>query len=303
MAFVSSTILSAKSRDVSNDELENMFEQARSGISQGIGEAIEVLTDAGTLTEEIQIGIDKSRDLIDSKIDELHEQVFSPPEDEEAQKIAMNLEQNIFKAQSSSIDILTAEGDKVSISFSAAQGKSLYEQSSANQSSSSYELQQSSYSKRNFSYNVEGDLNEDEKAALGKLIEDVSRIQKSFFAGDIEKAFEKAAELSIEPSQIASFSMNLTQQTSISQKYNQVANNQNDETQRESQRIAQQLIPAIDFEKQFEQLQQRAEQLLSSSNNNINNFYDAIIKADFLLKPNSTPEEQLLRWHNIVDQL
>ncbi|GAA0823680.1 hypothetical protein GCM10009111_33700 [Colwellia asteriadis] len=300
MAFIGSTILSAKSRDVGDEKLTELFDQARSGVEQGIGDALEVLKDSESLTEDIETGIEKSRDLINTKIDELHQQVFAP--EEAIENILSTNESSISKSQTSSVSIVTAEGDRINIDFSASQGKNINEQSSSN----SYQVEQTFYSERNFSYSVEGDLNDDEKAALGQLIEEVREVQHQFFTGDIEKAFEKATELNVESSQIASFSMNLTQQTSVSQKYSEVANNQSEASADNTDKrkgLAQQLKPAIDFMKQFQQLQQQAEQLLSPAESNINKFYDAIIKADFIAQPSHTLEGQLTRWHNILEQL
>lgn len=300
MAFVSASILSAQSRGVGDEKLEELFEQARSGVEQGIGEATDILKDTGALTDDIETGIDKSRELINSKIDDLYQQVFKPQEPiTSIDKLSETNEVNISTAQSSDLSITTVEGDKITISFSAFQSKSSFEQYNTQGRGNSYQVEQSSYREQNFSYSIEGDLNESEKEALGNLIKQVNHLQHDFFKGDIEKAFAKAQELSFEPSQIASFDLDLKQQSTISQKYTQVANNQNEAVEAKHKLLGQELKPAIDFIKQFEQLQNEAEKLISSQGDQITKFYDAVIGADTI----EGEGDKLVRWNNVIDKL
>jgi hypothetical protein len=300
MAFVSTAILSAKSRDVGDENLEELFNQARSGVKQGIGEAIHILKDRGALTETIETGIDKSRELINSKIDDLYQQIFEPQEPAGTiNKSAVTNENNISTSQSSDLSITTVEGDKITLSFNSIQDKSSVERYNVKGSPNNHQVEQASYSEQQFSYSIEGDLNENEEQALVNLINQVNALQHDFFKGDIEKAFIKANELAIEPSQIASFNLDLKQKSIISQKYTQVANNQDHAIEAKHKLIGQQLKPVIDFVEQFDQLQKSAEQLLSSEGNQITKFYDAIIEGgnaeDNLRK--------LTRWHSVIDKL
>lgn len=297
MAFVGGAIHAAQSRNVGYEQLEELFKQARSGVKQGVGEAIDILKSTGGLTKEIESGIDKSVNLINNKLDELHQQIFSPSE--VSNTTSVTNQQSVLTAQSSNLSIITAEGDKVTISFNASQSGNAFEQYSSGERSNSYAVKQSYYSEQHFSYSVEGELNNAEKEALNDLIKQVDNVQRDFFNGDIEKAFNKAQELNYEPSQIASFNVDLKQQSTISQKYTQIANNENEAQDEKRKLVEQQLKPAIDFISQFEQLQQKTEKLLSTQGDQIGKFYDAVIKAN----GGDNISNKINRWHNIIDKI
>jgi len=298
MAFVSTAILSAKSRDVGDENLEELFNQARAGVEQGIGEAIHILKDRDALTEAIETGIEQSRELINSKIDELHQQIFKSQEPIEAiDKLLVTNENNISTLQSTDFNITTVEGDKVTISFNTYKTQSSIKQYNLQEESKSYQVWQSSYGEQNFLYSIEGDLNESEKEALGNLIKKVNHLQDDFFKGDIEKSLAKAQELFIEPSQIASLDLNLKQQSIMSQKYEQIPNNQSESVEAKHKLVRQEIKSVIEFVKQFEQLQKDAEKIINTKNKQIRQFYDAVIMGN----SSTDVDKKLMRWNNVID--
>jgi hypothetical protein len=70
-------------------------------------------------------------------------------------------------------------------------------------------MESSEYNEVNFSYSVEDGLDKEEKSAIEALIKDVNSLQKDFFSGNVDQAFDKAIELSFDNEQIANFSMDL----------------------------------------------------------------------------------------------
>ncbi|NQY66050.1 MAG: hypothetical protein HRT38_20705, partial [Alteromonadaceae bacterium] len=122
-----------------------------------------------------------------------------------------------------------------------------------------YQSNTSSYKEINFLFSVEGDLDDEEIEAISALIKDINKIQKAFFNGNIEKAYEKALKLGFDDEQLNSFSLELqqTKMSYVSQTYNEIArydDSANDE-------LARYVKPIMDFVEQFRQVQQNADDL------------------------------------------
>ncbi|TWX45840.1 DUF5610 domain-containing protein [Colwellia hornerae] len=292
MDFVGASILAAQANGASDDKLEEMFEQGRAGVNLGIEQAKGDLKDLAMLDDELNQGIEKSRDLINKGIDDLHEKMF-PSANTSNDNLSVstpsigsttiNSELNTSNSKSSELTITTTDGDVVSISFSELQEyarKEDYQYQESNQgASTNYSSASNTYHEINFSYSVEGKLDDDEKAAIESLIKDVNSLQKDFFNGDVNQAFEKAIELGFDNKQITSFSMDLqqTKTSYVSQAYTRVA--ESDDKLAPS--IGKDLRPLIDFLDQFNQLQEQADKLLSKNDDAFGQLLDAVFKAEF----------------------
>jgi hypothetical protein len=272
--------------------LKEMFEQGRAGANLGIDQAKGDLKDLAMLDDDLNQGIEKSRTLINKGIDDLYEQMF-PPANKSNEKIAeltpsirstaIDSELYTSNSKGSELSITTTDGDVVSISFSELQeyaSKEAYQyQESSQGGSTNYISTSSQYNEINFSYSVEGELDNDEKAAIEALIKDVNSLQKDFFNGDVNKAFEKAVELSFDNKQITSFSMDLqqTKTSYVSQAYTAVA----ELDDKLAPSVGKDLRPLIDFLDQFNQLQEQADKILSKNDDAFGQLLDAVFKAEF----------------------
>ena len=118
-------------------------------------------------------------------------------------------------SHSAEIQIMTREGDLVTISINQASASS----SSAlqmEQGDSKISLYSESYSlSSGFSMSIEGDLNEEETESLAKLINKMSKVSDKFFKGNINAAFKHAQKVGFDTEQIASFSMSLEMEKSV----------------------------------------------------------------------------------------
>ena len=173
MSFVTSSLSAAKSRGASTDELQEMLGQARQGANIGIDEAIEELGELNVLDEELSDGIEKARDLINAGLDETEEKltnegltVPASPPSLASHAVEVSSHNHASQSNSSDLSITTADGDIVSISFSALEKSQSSENFSyyAGQDSKemSYQSSTSSYSELNFSFSVQGDLDKNE---------------------------------------------------------------------------------------------------------------------------------------------
>ncbi len=290
MSFVNSSLSAAKSRGASASELEQMLGQARQGANNGIDEAIEELSELELLDEELTEGIEKARDLINAGLDKTQEHFLADnlaesPHSPSLTSHAMEYRNESFASQSNSSDlsITTADGDIVTISFSALQERQSNERLdySANQNASemSYQGNTSSYSEMNFSFSVQGDLDKEELHAIQSLINDISQIEKDFFAGNIDGAFNKAVELGYDEEQLSSFNLELrqTQTNYASKAYSEVANYNVDENEELNNAVR----PVLDFIGDFKELRDNANKILDDEGDQFNQLLESVLNSEF----------------------
>jgi hypothetical protein len=288
--FIGGRIRLAKEEGSTNEELETMFAQARSGVTRGFEQALGELDELGVLDDELTNGIEKSRGLIFQGIDEL-EQTYFPTENPDlepvdstlnTENIVTSLNTELFASSTKTSDLIitTNDGDKVSIAFSDVQQAGRNEKyTSDNEQVEKFESSSASYRATNFSYTIEGDISEEEQQAIASLIKDVNVLQKDFFKGDIEKAFNHAMNLGFDTSQISEFSMELYQSktTRVSQAYNAVAN----VDQKESPSQDKALRPLLDFVKQLQVLQDQTNMLLDNQGRQFSSLFKKVFEAEF----------------------
>lgn len=78
-----------------------------------------------------------------------------------------------------------------------------------------------------FGLSIEGDIDEEEAAAIQSLLDEVISLSQDFYNGDIDQAFEKALNVNFNQQEIASFAINLrqTEQFSVAAIYQPIASN------------------------------------------------------------------------------
>ena len=118
-------------------------------------------------------------------------------------------------SHSAEIQVMTKEGDLVTISFNQASASSSstlqMEQGDKKLSISSQSYSLSS----GFNMSIEGDLNKKEEKSLAKLINKISKVSDKFFKGNIKSAFKHAQKIGFNMNQIAGFTMSLNREESV----------------------------------------------------------------------------------------
>ncbi len=110
------------------------------------------------------------------------------------------------RKDTASLSIETQEGDQVRVRFATRNGFAAGDTANASDS----ERRVYGFASGRIEISVQGELNEEERAAIGELVGKVETLAKDFFAGDIEKAFAAAARLGFDGEQIASFALKLS---------------------------------------------------------------------------------------------
>lgn len=183
--------------------------------------------DAPSLKAKAQLSILKSLDVVADIQQQVAEKAAENKRAEkeqqasqrggfEPQQVRGSLSYQELQARSFSFQLTTEEGDVVTISASSASAYSAaaryhYGQSATGNSSGQLQYREQSLQGQQFSFSIEGELSEDELAAINDLLSDVTDLASVFYSGDVEGAFEQAVALGYDDEQIASFSLNLTQ--------------------------------------------------------------------------------------------
>ncbi|MDU0353209.1 DUF5610 domain-containing protein [Paraglaciecola aquimarina] len=118
--FVGGVIKNAQNSGADEEQLNDLFEQATSGVLRGIKLAEKDL--AGFMNEEIEKGISESKNLITQGIENLRQKIFNPEaaEDITAQQnssITSNTNASYTKLETGELSIRTKDGDQVTIKF------------------------------------------------------------------------------------------------------------------------------------------------------------------------------------------
>ncbi|MDN3403439.1 DUF5610 domain-containing protein [Pseudoalteromonas sp. APC 3213] len=209
--FVTSSVNKAKANGANDEKLQDILSQARKGVQTGVDEAVDELKGMGVFNQELEEGIDKSKESIFSGLDKFEQNLFNP----QPASVTVSQAQYVSLSNSADYTFTTAEGDEVSISFADAyqsQSSSRYQKTDDSQS---FSTQFSESRELSFSMSVNGELNEDEQQAINDLMAELQDVSKTFFSGDLDKVFEQAQELSLGNEQLVAFSMDLRQSKTV----------------------------------------------------------------------------------------
>ncbi|RZF95445.1 hypothetical protein EXT42_00125 [Pseudoalteromonas sp. CO302Y] len=209
--FVGGAIRKAKADGADDEKLKSMLGEARKGVQMGVDEAYEELKGSNLLNDDIEEGIEKSKEGIFSGIDQLEESLFNP----KPASVSVSQAQYVSLRNNAEYTFTTAEGDEVSISFADAytsQSASAYSKRGGNEAFVSESSQSRELS---FSMSVNGELNEQEQEAINALMEDLQGVSETFFSGSLDEAFKQAQELSLGNEQLVAFSMDLRQTKTV----------------------------------------------------------------------------------------
>ena len=211
--FVQQGLESARARGASDAELGRLFDAAVEGIERGFSEATEILSELDILTPDIQATIDTTFDLT---VDALAGLAPNNSETVPSRQVSLTAAERFSRSEAFSLDVTTQDGDTVSIRFQseASETASLGAFSDGNNSAVAFSLERNASS--NFSFSIEGNLDEAELEALQNLIQDVNLIAEDFFGGDVQEAFEQAAEFELDRTELASLNLTLSQSSSFS---------------------------------------------------------------------------------------
>lgn len=241
--FVGGVIRGAANTGASDEKLSGLFSQAREGVSRGFAMAEKDL--AGFMNDEIQQGITKSRDAIDTGIDDLETDIFGRSE---PNAVSLNSLTSLSASDEKSGNLLirTKDGDEVTFSFEslrsfqASQQVSYTSQLTQDQNavesgdtdgvnfSQSISAQQTAsyqyFERSGISFSLKGELDEEELDSIADLVGQVQDLADTFYSGDIDKAFDEALSLGFDDKELVGYALQLnrTTQTEVLKTYENI---------------------------------------------------------------------------------
>jgi len=224
----------------SQEELQARLEAGLSGFKKGFAEASEKLEALSLLSPEIKTDIGKTYDLVTQGIDDLRSKFIAAVDTQASTASApVTVESSVKKSPSElkvpdflpaaktnyaaygsyeyasarqfSFSLTTKEGDKLTITAKASEGYAVEAGRSSKGGNISGFYNASYSADQSMSWQVEGDLNEDELHAINDLLGRVNDLAGQFFSGNLDEAFEQAVNLGYDDSQIGKFALNLAQ--------------------------------------------------------------------------------------------
>jgi len=223
LRFVGGVISNAAAKGADEGTLNSLFEQARSGVSEGIALAEKDL--AGFLNDEISEGISKSADSIETGIQNLERKLLGEVLNTDSNQSIANTAKQITSTseKSGELTIRTKDGDEVRIrfeDFEAFQISQKQQQDFAytqpiDLNSDAQKNESVFVSQNTLSFSVTGELDAQELESIGNLVKDASELSKEFFDGDIETAFNQALELGFDKQELVGFALQLSRQQQV----------------------------------------------------------------------------------------
>ncbi|MEH6445886.1 MAG: DUF5610 domain-containing protein [Oceanospirillaceae bacterium] len=225
--FVAQGLQNARNEGRSEADIQSKFDAAVAGVKKGFEEAKEILDSLDLLNGDIASSIQETEDLTFKALDAINPSASSQPSIG-TYHTQVAAAERFSSAETFSLDLKTQDGDTVKILFAnqnSQEASFAAVSDGKGNSAASFELSQSHSS--SFQFQVQGDLDPDELEAISKLITDVTEISNEFFNGDVQKAFENAAEFKLDKTELASMNLQLTksQEYSAASSYSSVQNN------------------------------------------------------------------------------
>lgn len=227
LGFIERRLRLDQADGATQEQLQARLEAGLSGFKKGFAEAEEQLEALSMLSPEVKADIGKTYDLVLEGIDKLRQNLLDGAGEATAAPIAANkpavtkpavtdVSQTFVGLGSASsrdfsFELTTREGDKVRISASASQSLGMAYEAAVNGGSRSLSLEGSSSSSQSFSLSIEGELNEDELAAINDLLGKVNNLAGQFYAGNLDAAWDQAMALGFDDQQISDYSLSLRQ--------------------------------------------------------------------------------------------
>jgi len=206
-----------------DSRIQQRLEAAKEGIAKGYDQAEQQLKDMGLLDDDLKAEIAQGRSLINAGLEQMagtdsaeHSLNTRMPEINGASRYSNQASQQ----NSMSLELMTKDGDKISLSFMQSASSFSYGAQEGHQLITAAGFEQN----MSWQMDVVGSLDEGEQEALGNLLKDVEKLSNSFFSGDLGGALEQAMQLGFDGNELASMSLNLRQESfsSVSRAYNSV---------------------------------------------------------------------------------
>jgi uncharacterized protein DUF5610 len=218
LGFVETAIAQRAGSEI---EAQSLLQQAKEGIAQGFAQAREILETMPQMTDEINSQINETEALIFQRLDQLQSNSAASPEPHLEPQRGMLISESAsassqFRQSSeATIEIVTRDGDKVEVSYSALIQSVSSQAYAANEQGASAAYEFSTSSSSAFQFSVQGNIDEGEQQAINQLLSEVGDLASQFFNGDVQAAFNSALDLGFDSRELQSFALDFQQSTYV----------------------------------------------------------------------------------------
>jgi len=240
LSFVRQELREARNNGASDQELQGLLNQAREGIEQGFASAKDALQGRFDSENRLKSQIERAFNKIQHGLERLDNR-FAPNIEAEgnvqngnpaqggevvanensevetqqnsqviqARQIEFTKTRQIQSSSSFELSIKTQEGDTVNLNIQQFFNKQVSKEATFNEDGFTVNIDRQVERGREISYQVQGDINEQEQAAIDALIKKVDQLADKFYSNNLADAFQKATRIGIDADQLANFSLNL----------------------------------------------------------------------------------------------
>ncbi|MBF0472021.1 MAG: DUF5610 domain-containing protein [Gammaproteobacteria bacterium] len=207
LGFVRNGLALAAANGANEDEVSSLMESARKGIEEGFQEAKNILEGLGALNNEaVASGINRTYELLQQGLDKLENPAATAAA---VATTALSEASSYRRSEQISLELTTREGDRVTLLVERNSGADESRQLQRDENGSRLSASNSSYAESRLTYSVEGDLNEDERAAIDGLMKRIDKVSDRFFDGQTQAALSQAANINHNSDEIVSYSLGL----------------------------------------------------------------------------------------------
>ncbi len=199
------------------ERYQGLLAAAREGFERGYQQALGDLEALGLLNEDLAAEIGQTHDFVTAGLDELAGQApaaAQPAVPAPTQFESYRQRVSVVQNETLELEVRTRDGDRVRIQLESldafSSDQSVSSLSGASGTAVLGEFSATRITSDRFSVRVQGDLDEDERAALSDLLGRVDSLSDQFFSGDPQLALEQALNLGYDQDEIAGFSLRLT---------------------------------------------------------------------------------------------
>jgi hypothetical protein len=183
-------------------------------INRALDDAGDKLAAQGVSREQIDAGIERFRQKLAREVGGIAGSGASAPAPSATIEKSAIAAREVVRERFS-LDVVTAEGDTVSIRFKTLSVTQVAAAQVSDGTTTATAVEGSVISRGRFKVEVNGDLNEAERAAIGELLDKVDEIATDFFGGDVQAAFAAAARIGLDSEALSAFDLNLSYSRSL----------------------------------------------------------------------------------------
>ncbi|MEN8177549.1 MAG: DUF5610 domain-containing protein [Pseudomonadota bacterium] len=223
LGMVQNRLNQAAAEGADQQQLQAMRDQAKSGIEQGISEAREALQGLGMLSDSVEDGVGRVKDLLSKGLESALDSDEHAVEAARMVEVAHRFEQ--LEESSFELQIKTRDGDQVTLKFSQSNSEEGFLSYQQTANSEAFVSSHTVISDSRFELSIEGELDEEELAAITDFTQNIAQVSDNFFDGNVQAAFEQGMQLGFDTAQIAGFALELeyTQSSVATSRYREIS--------------------------------------------------------------------------------